>query len=786
MTGLRLNAHIIDLADDTLLVLAPHNGEWLISHCALKNVLSMLDGKHTLAEIKENNPELSESNIDELLEGLRRAKMLSPEATLGRDAAHGGCDCCDSTPSHVVMNLTERCNLQCLYCYVDAGPSKMRDMTTETAVRVASEMLRLNGDNDQPITFVFHGGEPTLNLDAVEAVCQFLAPYRDRVTCQIQTNAVNVTDRFLALVKKHDLKVGISIDGYRASHDATRLDGAGKGSFDRVAEGIARLKAEDVRFGALTVLNRHNFRHIPELLDYYAGQGITSIALLRLLEFGREERHPELLLSGEEIFEAYQDALDWMIAYNRTHEQPFRERTIESLVEIIAAGRRDYMCMQRPCGAGRQTIGVDTEGRVYPCDDLIGRPELYMGNLTEQSLESIVGGSTVLPLLDRAVAEKSADCHSCVWESLCPGVCSSQCYLSGRASVAEQAECVFLQRMIPELIRRYRDDPAVFGLLCDVFLPRESKSFYFNLLYQCNSHCIFCAANHDLHPMTKMISLDMMRELMQSQGMEAGDTVILNGGETTLHPELIEMVELLSSHGLNTILFTNGRRLSDAAFCKALVQAGVGSVLIPFFGRDAKTHDACTGAPGSFAQTVAGVENLIRFRKEFNLNFKIELKLLYIKCLLQENPKILEWICATFPEVDTISLNALIVSDTVLLRQEELIPNFASWSESVNHTLAAAKRCGVTDKIILSDTPYCLLDACHYDLLERILEQRKNMKAKEETYIDKENLDGRVLETYSDEVLESCGDCALFQQCAFAHKLYGDPEAAKESLKMLS
>ena len=786
MADLRLNAHIIELANDTLLVLAPHNGEWLISHCAFKNVLNLLDGNHTPAEIVDKNPELSESSIEELLEALRQADMLSPESPLSQNAVCDGGSFQSSTPAHVVMNLTEQCNLKCLYCYVGSGPSKTNYMSKETAVCVASEMLRLNADNDQKITFVFHGGEPTLNLDTVEAMCEFLAPHRDRVVFQLQTNAANVTDRFISLVKKYDIQLGISIDGVGEVHDATRICGNGKGSFDRVAEGIARLQAEKISFGALTVLNRNNYRHIPELMDYLAEHGINSAAFLRLLEAGREDEHPELLLNGDEVFECYQEILDWLIAYNSAHNKAFEERTISNIVKIIATGRRDYMCMRKPCGAGRNTLGVDTEGDVYPCDNLIGEPGLCMGNLTEQSLKSMVESSPVVKRLDQTIAEKTAECQSCVWESICCGVCSAQCYLSGHSSAAEEAECAFLRKMIPELFRRYVEDPSVFKLLCRDMRPRNQKRFYFNLLFNCNSHCIFCAADHDLYPKSEIITLDMMRNLIQYHGMLPGDSVILNGGELTLHPEIVEMVELLSSHGLNLVLSTNGRRLSDDKFCKALAQAGAQYYAIPFFGCDAETHDYCTGAPGSFDDTVAGVDNLIRFREELGLDFLIEIKLLSIKNLLDENPKVLEWVAQTFPKVDVISINALLVSDTVLTRQDELIPDFASWSESVNQAIAVAKRCGVTDKIRLNDTPLCLLDSCHYDLLDRLLEDQRPLLPKDKLYIDHANLNGRESEEFSAEVQKSCGDCALYHQCEFVNKLYGNPEVAKASLKMLS
>ena len=92
----------------------------------------------------------------------------------------------------------------------------------------------------------------------------------------------------------------------------------------------------------------------------------------------------------------------------------------------------------------------------------------------------------------------------------------------------------------------------------------------------------------------------------------------------------------------------------------------------------------------------------------------------------------------------------------------------------------------MTDKINLSDTPYCLLDTDNYDLLETILNRDGFAPLEDKLYIDGYNTEGQELDAYSAEVLESCGDCAMFHHCAFINKLYGDPDVAKASLRMLS
>jgi len=68
------------------------------------------------------------------------------------------------------------------------------------------------------------------------------------------------------------------------------------------------------------------------------------------------------------------------------------------------------------------------------------------------------------------------------------------------------------------------------------------------------------------------------------------------------------------------------------------------------------------------------------------------LKLLYVKLTLDKIPEILKFISETFPAVDVVSLNSLIVSEVIKNRGEELIPNRDEIMLSINETLDLARK----------------------------------------------------------------------------------------------
>jgi radical SAM protein with 4Fe4S-binding SPASM domain len=82
----------------------------------------------------------------------------------------------------------------------------------------------------------------------------------------------------------------------------------------------------------------------------------------------------------------------------------------------------------------------------------------------------------------------------------------------------------------------------------------------------------------------------------------------LTGGEATLHPAFARIVHVVEDWGIPFTLFTNGRwsrpdalirLLRDTVTCEGL--------LISLHGPDAATHEAFSGVPGSFDETVTNV-----------------------------------------------------------------------------------------------------------------------------------------------------------------------------------
>ncbi|MFF3463962.1 FxsB family cyclophane-forming radical SAM/SPASM peptide maturase [Streptomyces sp. NPDC002619] len=166
-----------------------------------------------------------------------------------------------------IVKVHGRCNLACRYCYLYEGPDhtwRSRPAAAppgvlgHTAARIA-EHARAHGLTT--VSLVLHGGEPL--LAGADTLARFTDDVRARLltdcTLQatVQTNATLLTEKRLAVLARHGIRIGISLDGGLPAHNARRVDHAGRPSWPAAARG-ARLVAE--RFpqsyaGILTVVD---------------------------------------------------------------------------------------------------------------------------------------------------------------------------------------------------------------------------------------------------------------------------------------------------------------------------------------------------------------------------------------------------------------------------------------------------------------------------------------------------------------------------------------------------
>jgi uncharacterized protein len=255
----------------------------------------------------------------------------------------------------LVVWVTTRCQLRCRYCYMSAGEVAAVDLDEETFL-AAAQNLGLGPGAEVQIA----GGEPLLVphiIDNIAAQARKLGVTR----IGVQTNGVGIDPRFIALVKRHRLSVGVSLDGPPPVNDRVR------GHSADVLRGLAQMEAAGIPFGITAVVSRDTAATLPDLGLLLSEARSLGLDILRPAGRASEDDLPEPA-TLRRAFATLAERLEWV---NRRRKIPLRLRELAA-ADCGGAG-----------GGGPSEFGLGAaltaDGALYPCASLAGRPEYYCG-----------------------------------------------------------------------------------------------------------------------------------------------------------------------------------------------------------------------------------------------------------------------------------------------------------------------------------------------------------------------------------------------------------------------
>ncbi|MBK7769448.1 MAG: radical SAM protein [bacterium] len=149
----------------------------------------------------------------------RRPRLVPPPQ---EQAAPG---VCDRDLQHLVLTVTERCNLRCRYCVHGAHLDWVRphgrvSMSVATAQRAVRWFLDRADPGEAPV-ISFYGGEALLEPELIAAVVATARahPRGAAVRFALDTNGVLLDERAIDLAVRERMYVQVSLDGPAPEHD---------------------------------------------------------------------------------------------------------------------------------------------------------------------------------------------------------------------------------------------------------------------------------------------------------------------------------------------------------------------------------------------------------------------------------------------------------------------------------------------------------------------------------------------------------------------------------------
>src|SRR5262249_4895812 len=144
----------------------------------------------------------------------------------------------------LVLNVANKCNLHCSYCYEPEGAkygSSPVQMDWETA-RTSVDFLFQKAGNNREVNVIFFGGEALLNFKLMREVVDYAEEQgRERgkkVDFSLTTNGTLLSDEIIDFFQAHRFGLTVSIDGPQELHDKRRFfltnKGERKGSYEQI------------------------------------------------------------------------------------------------------------------------------------------------------------------------------------------------------------------------------------------------------------------------------------------------------------------------------------------------------------------------------------------------------------------------------------------------------------------------------------------------------------------------------------------------------------------------
>lgn len=425
-----------------VLIINPNGFRWaVISKKALRSLKSSLKENSELASQLKNDGIISDQFSHQEMIKCNRNKPLSI----------------------VVLHTTNRCSLDCNYCYSDANSSS-KEMSLGTAQKTIERIAEFGSS---PMKLEFHGGEPTLRPDFIYEVIKYGNKFRlndiPLLKYSIQTNGVNISGYLMDIFRENTFSVGISLDGPEEFHNKNRIYPSGKGSFEDVIKTIQNLNSKGVDFSTTCVVSD------PSVLDYYPEfmikNNIRSVKFNPYFE-GQGRAHSHEM--SEEMQIRYSEKMlalaDRLVELNSSGKRKYSVGNLSVLIKNIISPKRDYMCLRFPCGAGISMLGIGVDGEVYSCEEMNGNPALVIGNIYERSISEMLSGERNLKVSSRRL-EDIADCGECFAVEVCNVNCANKSYQKSKNLNSKTSMCEYYKNVIPGLMWKIYNNPEIIKCL---------------------------------------------------------------------------------------------------------------------------------------------------------------------------------------------------------------------------------------------------------------------------------------------------------------------------------
>lgn len=364
----------------------------------------------------------------------------------------------NETPPQVLFVPTYTCNLACPYCY-ENGIKHKKDLVTKDVVDAFFKHLAQKFPGRKPFITLF-GGEALKNSVKQKEMIDYIVKGAARGGYAITavTNGYDLQE-YLDILQQAEIKeIQVTVDGPKSIHDLRRPTAGGRGSYDRIMEGLTAAIQREIPINLRAVVDKTNFKDLVTLAEDFDRRGWLDLP---------PQRFKTAIGRNYELFECYAmpdhllgQAEHWAMFIELAEKYPilkkFHKPEFKGINHLVQTGEL-YLPSYDTCPACKTEWVYDLYGDIYGCTASAGQDEYKLGTFYPEY--------TVKEQETKEWEERSVltipECKDCDVSLICGGGCGA--IAKDRTGRVQGPDCRPIKEILTLGLKYYGDDLLKMG-----------------------------------------------------------------------------------------------------------------------------------------------------------------------------------------------------------------------------------------------------------------------------------------------------------------------------------
>ncbi|MBF0546504.1 MAG: radical SAM protein [Candidatus Riflebacteria bacterium] len=353
------------------------------------------------------------------------------------------------------LNLTDKCNLACIYCYAKGGNYDRinKELSAEDALKAFNSAIDCR-DESRDFRVEFFGGEPLLNFEAIKQVIEKqkqLATHLNEkeIINRISTNLTEINPEIIDLFSKSKMIISVSFDGTAEFQNRQRPFKDGSGSHEKIFSNLKLLREkcpDNIIVARITVLHQED--KLYEVIEQISQTEIFDyVSLYPAALSAQHSTEIENKPQGN-----FSETLNnEFLKISQNYKKLLSGKRFKGILELnrFCQNILTGTAAANHCRAGAGYFTFSPDESIHPCHRLVGDP-----NWDLKAFSTLAGQSRNRLRDWRLPVNARAGCRECLIRFFCGGGCKQEAFITSGSLLGHSTQiCSFSRLLFKSAIR---------------------------------------------------------------------------------------------------------------------------------------------------------------------------------------------------------------------------------------------------------------------------------------------------------------------------------------------